>query len=160
MIHGHPKEDEQPENFYRIQLKQAHKLRKIGEINAIGYRPRPTQVSFEEEDIRRVQQPHEDPLVISLLIANCLVRRVLIDPGNSANIITRWTFNQLKLATDQICPTRNPLVGFNSRRVEPIGVITLSVTAAKRSLKENFVVVNIHPTYNLLMGRGWIHRME
>ncbi|XP_059639974.1 uncharacterized protein LOC132282341 [Cornus florida] len=159
-IHGRPEEDEQPENSYRIHLKQAHKLRKIGEINDVGYRPNPTQFSFQEEDLRKVQHPHEDPLVISLLVANCLVKRVLIDPSSSANIITKWTFDHLKLVADQICPTRNPLVGFNGRRVEPIDVITLSVTAAKRSLKENFVVMDIHPTYNLLIGRGWIHRME
>ncbi|XP_059650272.1 uncharacterized protein LOC132296043 [Cornus florida] len=153
-IHSCTEEDEQPENSYKIQLKQTHKLRKISDINAIGYRPNPTQVSFQKEDLRRVQHPHEDTLVISLLVANCLVRRVFIDLGNSANIITKWTSDQLKLAVDQIRPTRNPLVGFDGRRVEPIDVITLSVTASKKSLKENFVMLDIHPTYNLLMGRG------
>ncbi|XP_059623058.1 uncharacterized protein LOC132266222 [Cornus florida] len=108
-----------------------------------------------------MQHPHEDPLVISLLAANYLVRRVLFDPGSSANIIiTKWTFDQLKLALDQVRPTGNPLVVFGGRKVEPIGVITVSVTVAKRTLKENFVIVDIHPTYNLLIGRGWIYRME
>ncbi|XP_059650582.1 uncharacterized protein LOC132296395 [Cornus florida] len=78
--------------------------------------------------------------------------RVLIDPSSSANIMTKWTFDQLKVAADQIRPTKSPLVGFDGRRVEPIRVITLSVTAAKISLKENFVIADIHPTYNLLMG--------
>ncbi|XP_059663856.1 uncharacterized protein LOC132309581 [Cornus florida] len=159
-IHGCPEEDEQSGNSYKIQLKQAHKLRKIGEINVVDYKPNPAQVSFHKGDLRRVQHPHENPLVVSLLMVNCLVRRVLIDAGSSANIITKWTFDQLKLATNKIRPTRSPLVGFDGRIVEPIGVITLSVTAAKRFLKENFVIMDIHPTYNLLMGRGWIHRME
>ncbi|XP_059659223.1 uncharacterized protein LOC132306044 [Cornus florida] len=118
------------------------------------------QVSFHEGDLRRVQYPYKDPLVVNLLVSICLVRRVIIDLGSSANIIAKWTFDQLKLATDQIRPTINPLVGFNGRRVEPIGIITLSVTAINRSLKENFVIVDIHPTYNLLMGQGWINRIE
>ncbi|XP_059639186.1 uncharacterized protein LOC132281503 [Cornus florida] len=159
-IYGHPEEDEQSRNSSRIQLKQAHKLRRIGEINTVDCKPNPAQVSFHKGDLRRVLHPYEDPLVVSLLVANCLVRRVLINPGSSANIMTKWTFDQLKLAADQIHPTKNPLVGFDGRRVEPTCVITLSVTAAKRSLKENFVIVDIHLTYNLLMGRGWIHCME
>ncbi|XP_059668997.1 uncharacterized protein LOC132314115 [Cornus florida] len=159
-IHGRPEEDEQSGNSYRIQLKQAHKLWRIGEINTVDCKPNPAQVLFHKGDLRRVQHLHADPLVVSLLMANCLVRRVLIDPDSRANIMTKWTFDQLKLAADQICPTKSPLVGFDGRRVEPTGVITLSVTVAKRSLKENFVIVDIHPTYNLLMGRGWIHYME
>ncbi|XP_059629844.1 uncharacterized protein LOC132272768 [Cornus florida] len=159
-IHGRPDEDEQSGNSYRIQLKQVHKLQRIGEINTVDYKPNLAQVSFHKGDLRRVQHPHKDPLVVSLLVTNCLVRRVLIDPGSSTNIITKWTFDQLKLATNQIHPTRSPLVGFDGRRVEHTGVITLSVIATKRSLKENFVIVDIHPTYNLLMDRGRIHRME
>ncbi|XP_059638590.1 uncharacterized protein LOC132280848 [Cornus florida] len=144
----------------RIQLKQAHKLQRVKEINAVKYKLSSTQISFHEGDFKRIQLPHEDPLVIGLLAANCLVSHILIDLGSNANIVMKWTFDQLKLAMDQVCPTRNPLVGFDGRRVEPIGVITLSVIAAKRSLKKNFVIVDIHLTYNLLMGQGWIHRME
>ncbi|XP_059658968.1 uncharacterized protein LOC132305325 [Cornus florida] len=51
-------------------------------------------------------------------------------------------------------------MGFDGTRVDPIGVIDLSVTAAKRTLKENFVLTEIHPSYNLIMGRGWIHQMN
>ncbi|XP_059631003.1 uncharacterized protein LOC132273914 [Cornus florida] len=159
-IHGRPEENEQSGNFYKIQLKQAYKLRRIGEINTVDGKPNPAQVSFHKGDLIRVQHLYEDPMVVSLLVANYLVRQVLIDPSSSANVIIKWTFDQLKLAADQIRPTKSPLVGFNGRRVEPTGVITLSVTTAKRSLKENFVIVDIHPAYNLLMGRGWIHRME
>ncbi|XP_059627573.1 uncharacterized protein LOC132270409 [Cornus florida] len=152
MIYGCSEEDEQPKNSYKIQLKQAHKLRRVGEINVIKCKLSSAQISFYEEDLKRVQHPHKDPLVINLLGANCLVRRVLIDPGSSSNIITKWTFDQLKLALDQVRPTGNPLVRFDGRRVEPIGVITLSITTAKRTLKENFVIVDFHPTYNLLTG--------
>ncbi|XP_059629558.1 uncharacterized protein LOC132272419 [Cornus florida] len=45
-IHGRPKEDKQSGNSYRIQLKQAHKLRRIGEINTVDCKPNPAQVSF------------------------------------------------------------------------------------------------------------------
>ncbi|XP_059635799.1 uncharacterized protein LOC132277980 [Cornus florida] len=51
-------------------------------------------------------------------------------------------------------------MGFDGTKVDLIGVINLSVTAMKRTLKENFILIEIHPSYNLIMGRGWIHRMN
>ncbi|XP_059649894.1 uncharacterized protein LOC132295604 [Cornus florida] len=51
-------------------------------------------------------------------------------------------------------------MGFDGTRVDPLGVIDLSVTAAKRTLKENFVLTEIHHSYNLIMGKGWIHLMK
>ncbi|XP_059669591.1 uncharacterized protein LOC132314788 [Cornus florida] len=107
-----------------------------------------------------VRIPHEDPLVVSLTVAKCLVRRVLIDPGSSANIMPRDTFDRLEIKQDQLKSTGNPLLGFDGKRVEPVGTVEVAVHAAERVLMETFVVVEIHPSYNLLMGRGWIHRVR
>ncbi|XP_059639746.1 uncharacterized protein LOC132282142 [Cornus florida] len=108
----------------------------------------------------RVQIPHEDPLVVSLTVAECLVRSVLIDPGSSANIMPRVTFNRLEIKLEELKCTGNPLLGFDGKRVEPIGTVELLVQAAERELVKSFVVVEIHPSYNLLMEREWIHRVQ
>ena len=42
---------------------------------------------FSEEDARGVKQPHDDPLVIMLMIEGFNTRRVLVDNGSSADII-------------------------------------------------------------------------
>ena len=42
---------------------------------------------FSEEDVRGVKQPHDDPLVIMLMIEGFNTRRVLVDNGSSADII-------------------------------------------------------------------------
>ncbi|XP_070053352.1 uncharacterized protein [Nicotiana tomentosiformis] len=44
-------------------------------------------VSFNDEDAEGIVQPHNDALVISILINKSRVKRVLIDPGSLANII-------------------------------------------------------------------------
>ncbi|XP_059650193.1 uncharacterized protein LOC132295952 [Cornus florida] len=144
--------------MYRSKLRAVHKLRKLSLINTITSGS--INIGFGDEDLSRVQLPHEDPLVISLLVANCMIKRVLIDPSSSVNIITKVTFEQLEIPASSIRATSSPLMGFNGTKVDPIGVIDLSVTAAKRILKENFVLTEIHLSYNLIMGRGWIHRMN
>ena len=52
---------------------------------------------FSEEDAKGVKQPHDDPLVIMILIEGFNTRRVLVDNGSSADIIYLSAFQQLKL---------------------------------------------------------------
>ncbi|XP_059639627.1 uncharacterized protein LOC132282000 [Cornus florida] len=111
--------------------------RRVGTVNALHQQSTSVQIKFARTDLLRIQVPHEDPLVVSLTMAECLVRRVLIDPGSSANVMPRIT-----------------------KQVEPIGMVELPVQAAEKTLTESFVVVEIHPSYNLLMRRRWIHKVQ
>ena len=52
---------------------------------------------FSEEDVRGVKQPHDDLLVIMLVIESFNTRRILMDNGSSADIIYFFAFQQLKL---------------------------------------------------------------
>ncbi|XP_059654542.1 uncharacterized protein LOC132301291 [Cornus florida] len=158
VIHRRSEDDQESEEVYRSRLRTPHKLRKLSSVNTIASGS--ISIGFGDEDLSRVQLPHEDPLVINLLVANYMIKRVLIDPGSNANIITKAVFEQLEIPSSSIRPTSSPLMGFDGTKVDPFGVINLSVTAAKRTLKENFVLTEIHPFYNLIMGRGWIHRMN
>ena len=44
-------------------------------------------MSFSEEDARGVKQPHNDPLVIMLMIEGFNTKRILVDNGSSTDII-------------------------------------------------------------------------
>ena len=59
---------------------------------------------FSEEDVRRVKQPHDDPLVIMLMIEGFNTKRILVDNGSSADIIYLSTFQQLKLDPGRLRP--------------------------------------------------------
>ncbi|XP_059626441.1 uncharacterized protein LOC132269304 [Cornus florida] len=112
------------------------------------------------KDLLRVQVSHEDPLVVSLTVAECLVHRFLIDPGSSANVMPKIMFDRLEIKLEKLKPIDNPLLGFDRKRVEPIGMVELSVQATERVLLESFMVIDIHLSCNHLMGRGWINRVQ
>ena len=84
-------------------------------------------MSFNEEDDRGVKQPHNDPLVIMLMIEGFNTKRILVDNGSSADIIYLPTFQQLKLDPGRLCPFDSPLVSFSGDRVYPKGIVTLTV---------------------------------
>ena len=84
-------------------------------------------ITFTNENAGRVHHPHDDAIVITLLIANYTTRRVLIDNGSSTNILYYPAFQQMRLGRDQFRPMNSPLVGFGGMKVQPVRTITLPV---------------------------------
>ncbi|XP_070036034.1 uncharacterized protein [Nicotiana tomentosiformis] len=116
-------------------------------------------LSFNDEDAEGIMQPHNDALVISLLINKSRVKRVLIDPGSSANIIRSRVVEQLGLQ-DQIVSAVRVLNGFNIAYETTKGEITLPVNTAGTIQKAKFYVIKGDMRYNALFGRLWIHNMR
>ena len=54
-------------------------------------------ITFTDEDATRVHHPHDDAIIITLLIVDYMTRRVLMDNGSSANILYYPTFQQMRL---------------------------------------------------------------
>ena len=100
-------------------------------------------ITFIEQDLRRVQLPHNDALVISLRIGPAMVQRVLIDQGSSAEVMYFNMFQALKIPTEDLQPTEVPLVGFNGAPIWPLGKITLSVREGSKTVDMDFIVVNV-----------------
>ena len=44
-------------------------------------------ITFTDKDAERVHHPHDDTIVITLLIADYTTRRVLVNNGSSADIL-------------------------------------------------------------------------
>ncbi|XP_048599778.1 uncharacterized protein LOC125579914 [Brassica napus] len=53
------------------------------------------EISFTAKEQEKVLTPHHDALVISLTVANCLVKRILVDNGSSDNIIFQAAYKNL-----------------------------------------------------------------
>ena len=50
---------------------------------------------------------------------------VLVDNGNSADILYYPAFQQMRIDKERLIPTNAPLVGFGGSRVFPLGAVTL-----------------------------------
>ncbi|XP_075663356.1 uncharacterized protein LOC142632930 [Castanea sativa] len=112
---------------------------------------------FSEVDARRVKQPHENPLVIMLMIEGFNTRRVLIDNGSSIDIIYLSAFQQLKLDPSRLHPFESPLVSFSRDKVYPKGIVTLTVIVRsymrQLTYQLDFLVVDCPSSYNMIIGR-------
>ena len=65
------------------------------EIQAISKLPRlDTTITFSDSDMEGCQHPHDDLLVIRVVVANKTIHRVLVDNGSSVDIIFALAFDK------------------------------------------------------------------
>lgn len=71
---------------------------------------------------------NNDGIVVSMMIAKHLVKRIIVDSRSSADIITYDAFVWMKLSPSTLQPVMAPLVDFIGDSVRVEGEITLPVT--------------------------------
>ena len=99
-------------------------------------------------------------LVISLLIANCRIKRILIDNGSSTNVIFLNALREMNIDESYIHRFSKILVGLTSEHKFILGYITLSVYSTEVNLHITFIVLDNPSTYNVILGRPWIHEIK
>uniref|UniRef100_A0A2N9F6E6 RNase H type-1 domain-containing protein n=1 Tax=Fagus sylvatica TaxID=28930 RepID=A0A2N9F6E6_FAGSY len=138
----------------RSDLKKAQHLREVfqvAESSVISKKPRTDfpnseqQIFFSDEDLRDVQTPHDDPLVVKLRIGDSDVKRVLIDQGSCSEIMYPDLFHGLGLKQSDLQPYDAPLVGFSEESVRPMGRITMAVHTGPISLETEFLACSKDP---------------
>ncbi|GAV75215.1 hypothetical protein CFOL_v3_18694, partial [Cephalotus follicularis] len=111
-----------------------------------------------------IRLPHDDPVVVTLMVELFTMKRILIDSGRSADILYKHAFDQLRMPVDQLKPIKTPLVGFVGETVHPLGSIDLSVvvgTAPRQAqVQMTFLVVDTPSPYNAIIGRPGLNLME
>ncbi|XP_057248568.1 uncharacterized protein LOC130590366 [Beta vulgaris subsp. vulgaris] len=119
---------------------------------------------FHTKDAEHVVFPHDDPLVVTLRISNCLVHRILVDGGSSANILYLSTFEKLMIGREYLKPVRYPVIGFTGASVTPEGLVSLPVRIGDgnevRDVMTEFLVVDVPGAYNAIVGRPLIHDVQ
>ncbi|XP_070035057.1 uncharacterized protein [Nicotiana tomentosiformis] len=120
---------------------------------------REDDITFTEEDANGLLLPHNDVLVISLNVLDFNIKRVLVDPGSSANIIQWRVLEQAKL-TGSIIPATKLVAGFNLASMTTRGEILLLTNAEGVMKTTLFEVVDGDMGYNIIVGRTWLHEMK
>ncbi|GAV84052.1 hypothetical protein CFOL_v3_27497, partial [Cephalotus follicularis] len=112
------------------QVPHSKRLRTGGEEEVI---------TFSEVDYEGVRLPHDDPVVVTLLVELFTMKRILIDSGSSADILYKHAFDQLRIPADQLKPVKTPLVGFTEM---------------------TFLVVDTPSPYNAIIERPGLNLLE
>ena len=100
-------------SFRSLKKACQRQVNSVHMIHPFKQRRTEQDMCFNEADARGVKQPHNDPLVIMLTIEGFNTKRILMDNGNSADIIYLPAFQQLKLDPRRLRSFDSPLVSFS-----------------------------------------------
>ncbi|XP_050240999.1 uncharacterized protein LOC126689876 [Quercus robur] len=116
-------------------------------------------IGFTEEDKQGTIQPHDDALVVTLIIGGYDVKRVLGDQGSAVEIMYPDLYRGLNLKQENLSPYDSPLVSFEGKVVIPRGMIRLPVQTNLDVVEVNFIVVDAYSPYTAIVARPWLHAL-
>ena len=111
-------------------------------------------------DPARVLQPHRDALILTLGVGDFDVKRILVDPGSSADLLQVAVIKQMGFIPSSLENPGRTLSGFNGSSTTSLGDVTLPVQAGPIILNVLFSVVENLSHFNVILGRTWLHGMK
>ncbi|XP_070006739.1 uncharacterized protein [Nicotiana sylvestris] len=114
-------------------------------------------VTFYDDDLPVEGTKHNKALYLTVKCEDSAVTRALVDNGSSANICPLSTLDKLKIDHDRIHKNNVCIRGFDGGVTDTVGNIMLELTIGSVEFTMEFQVLDVAVSYNLLLGRPWIH---
>jgi hypothetical protein len=129
---------------------RAHQESSVAQLD-LGPRP----VIFEKPQAKNYK--HLKALYLKGYINGQPVNKMLVDTGAAVNIMPYSVLRRLGRSTGDLIKTNVTLSDFNGQTSEAQGVLSVDLTIGNKTVLTSFFVVNSKSTYNVLLGRDWIH---
>ncbi|KAI6674158.1 hypothetical protein NL676_002064 [Syzygium grande] len=115
------------------------------------------QIAFSDEDFPIDGRSHNKVLYIAVKCWGKEVSRVLIDNCSTLDLRLLSTLYRLGISEELIKPSKVAVRSFDGMKKDVIGDIELEVNIGPMPFMVDFQVLDIPRTFNLLLGRSWIH---
>jgi hypothetical protein len=112
-------------------------------------------VIFEKPQSKNYK--HLKALYLKGYINSQPVNKILVDTGAAVNIMPYSVLHRLGRSTGDLIKTNVTLSDFNGQTSEAQGVLSVDLTVGSKTVPTSFFIVNSKSTYNVLLGRDWIH---
>jgi hypothetical protein len=117
----------------------------------LGSRP----VIFEKPQDKNYK--HLKALYLKAYINSQPINKMLVDIGAAVNIMPYSVLRRLGWSTGDLIKTNVMLSDFNGQTLEAQGILSVDLTIGNKTVPASFFVVSSKSTYNVLLGRDWIH---
>ncbi|KAF3578915.1 hypothetical protein DY000_02029708 [Brassica cretica] len=117
-------------------------------------------VSFKDRATADQAKPHNDLLVIELMIQDIDIARVLFDTGCSANIIYKSTLERMDIDLCAVTEGPSPIFGLSGDATMTLDSIDLVVKAGSAIKVTEFLVIDSPTSYNVIVGTPWLNSIR
>ncbi|XP_070025150.1 uncharacterized protein [Nicotiana sylvestris] len=115
------------------------------------------RITFSDDELPMEGTEHNRALYLTVKCEDSVVSRVLVDNGSSVNICPLSTLQKLKIGTERIHLNSVCVRGFDGGGKDSVGDIMLELSIGPIEFTMEFQVLDVNISYNLLLGRPWIH---
>ena len=119
---------------------------------------RATCIVFSADDLPVGGSDHTMPLYITVGCSGHRVPTVLLDNGSALNVCPLATTVALGFGPSDFGPSTQTIRAYDSTRREVLDTLTLELQIGPVLFSTLFQVLKIPTSFNLLLGRPWIHQ--
>ncbi|RLN33292.1 retrotransposon protein, putative, unclassified [Panicum miliaceum] len=116
---------------------------------------KPMTATFEKPEEEKRQ--HLKALFLKGYVNERPVSRLLVDGGAAVNIMPYAMFRKLGKSDEDLTKTDMMLKDFEGNVSPAHGALCVDLTIGSKTLPTTFFVINGKGSYNMLLGRDWIH---
>ncbi|XP_069149116.1 uncharacterized protein [Solanum lycopersicum] len=115
------------------------------------------RISFCDDELPSEGRAHNKALHITVVCRGKIVNRVLVDDGSGLNICPLSTLKQLRFDLGKLEKNQVNVRAFDGVQRETLGAVSLIIQMGPAEFEAKFQVLDIDTSYNLLLGRPFIH---
>ena len=116
-------------------------------------------LSFSDDDLCKYGRNHTLALHITVGALGLLVPLVLVDGGSTISVCPLRTATGLGYKASDFRQSATAVRAYDNTRREVMGSLTLKLTIGPITCDVEFQVLDVPASFNLLLGRAWIHPM-
>ncbi|XP_052479494.1 uncharacterized protein LOC128034713 [Gossypium raimondii] len=125
--------------------------RLVGNISADNF------ISFSDDKIPPGGMGSTRALHITARCKGCILPGVLVDNGSTLNVLPLSMLNRLPVDSSHKKSCQNVVRAFDGTERKVVGRIDKPLLIGPTVYEVDFLVMDIKPSYNYLLGRPWIH---
>jgi hypothetical protein len=123
----------------------------VGKIQATNY------IYFTDDELNHKGTGHNNPLYITVKCKDCVIAKVLIDNGSALNMLPRYVLDKMPVDVSHMKPSTMTARAYDGSPRPIIRNIDIELVIGPQPFQVTLQVMDIHPSYNMLLGRPWIH---
>ncbi|XP_069146111.1 uncharacterized protein [Solanum lycopersicum] len=115
------------------------------------------RISFCDDELPAEERAHNKALHITMVCRGKIVNRVLIDDGFGLHICPLSTLKQLRFDLGKLEQNQVNVRAFDGVQRDTLGAVNLTIQMGPAEFEAKFQVLDIDTSYNLFLGRPFIH---
>ena len=123
----------------------------VGRIQASNY------LYFTEDELDPEGTGHNKPLYITVKCKDCLIGKVLVDNGSALNVLPKHMLDEMPIDATHMRPSTMTARAYDGSPRQVTGTIDIELFIGPQVFLVTLQVIDIHPSYSMLLGRPWIH---